>query len=78
MSEILVTPLKWVEYLRFRNGSFRGTIQTQPAASPQVRFEPKAAGSKSQPSLMQHSDRLGYLPQCSRKSGRSFWMQQNL
>ncbi|MEP2531744.1 hypothetical protein [Shimia sp.] len=38
----------------------------------------KAAGSKSQPSLMQHSDRLGYLPQCSRKSGRSFWMQQNL
>ena len=46
MSENLVTPLKWVEYLCFENGCFRGTFQTQPAASPQSGLEPKVARLK--------------------------------
>ncbi len=56
MSEKLVTPLKWMEYLRFGNGGLRDAVQTQPAAPPQVCSEPILTDAA--PIMFRHDGRI--------------------
>jgi len=60
MSEYLAKLMKTPDHLGFRNVCFREWDTERRAASPQGSSEPKAAGLKSRPSLLQQTARLGY------------------